>query len=63
MSLLPKALGVRRYDAAADVLGKGLEYCSDHGFELLGLYLLSLRARLYLDQGRWHGRQRRLTWS
>ena len=53
MSLLRKALDVRRYDVAADQLAKGLEYCSDHGLELFRLYLLSHRARLYLAQGRW----------
>ena len=53
VSLLRKALDVRRYDVAADQLVKGLEYCSDHGLELFRHYLLSHRARLYLAQGRW----------
>jgi DNA-binding CsgD family transcriptional regulator/tetratricopeptide (TPR) repeat protein len=53
LNLVGVALGVRRYDVAVNGLAKGLEYCSDHGFELLRLYLLSARARLYLDQGRW----------
>ncbi len=49
--LVGAALGVRRYDVAADRLAKGLEYCSDHGLELFRLYLLSYRARLYLAPG------------
>ena len=53
VSLLRKALDVRRYDVAAGQLATGLEYCSDHGLELFRLYLLSFRARLYLAQGRW----------
>ena len=53
VTLLRKALDVRRYDVAAGQLAKGLEYCSDHGLELSLLYLLSNRARLYLAQGRW----------
>ena len=52
--LFDAALGARRYDVATeDRLAQGLEYCSDHGLELFRLYLLSYRARLYLDQGRW----------
>ena len=51
--LLPSALGARGCDVAEDRLAQGLEYCSDHGLELFRLYLLSGRARLYLDQGRW----------
>ena len=51
--LVQGALDVRRYDVAADSLAKGLEYCSDHGIELHRHYLLSYRARLQLDQGRW----------
>ena len=51
--LVQGALDVRRYDVAADGLAKGLEYCSDHGIELHRHYLLSYRARLQLDQGRW----------
>ncbi|HXW81758.1 MAG TPA: AAA family ATPase [Acidimicrobiales bacterium] len=47
------ALRARRYDVAADRLAQGLEYCSEHGLELFRLYLLSYRARFYLDQGRW----------
>jgi DNA-binding CsgD family transcriptional regulator/tetratricopeptide (TPR) repeat protein len=51
--LFGAALGARRYNVAEDRLAKGVEYCSDHGLELFRLYLLSHRARLYLDQGRW----------
>ena len=51
--LIGAALGARRYNVAEDRLAKGVEYCSDHGLELFRLYLLSHRARLYLDQGRW----------
>jgi DNA-binding CsgD family transcriptional regulator/tetratricopeptide (TPR) repeat protein len=51
--LLRNALDMRRYDVVADRLATGLEYCTDHGLELAGLYLLSYRAQLYLAQGRW----------
>jgi ATP/maltotriose-dependent transcriptional regulator MalT len=51
--LVSTALSVRRYDLAAHHLARGLEYCSDHGLELFRFYLLSFRARLCLEQGRW----------
>jgi DNA-binding CsgD family transcriptional regulator len=31
----------------------GMAYCSERGFELFRFYLLSFRARLELDEGRW----------
>ncbi len=37
----------RRYAEA------GIAYCSERGFELFRFYLLSFRARLELDEGRW----------
>jgi DNA-binding CsgD family transcriptional regulator len=53
VGLVDTAVSRRRVDLAARQLAKGLEYCSDHGFELNRLYLLSFRARLYLAQARW----------
>jgi DNA-binding CsgD family transcriptional regulator len=52
-SLVATALSVRRYDLAARHLATGMEYCGDHGLELVRLYLLAHQARLHLDQGRW----------
>jgi DNA-binding CsgD family transcriptional regulator len=43
----------RSHDATDRALDAGLEYCSEHGLELWRLYLLALRARSQLDQGRW----------
>jgi len=53
LSLVTTALSMHQGDLAARQLARGLEYCSDHGLELFRLYLLSYRARLYLDQARW----------
>jgi len=39
--------------ALIERLDAGLEYCTEHGLELWGLYLLAYRARAELDQGRW----------
>ncbi|MDX6228094.1 MAG: hypothetical protein QOI76_1484 [Frankiales bacterium] len=46
-------MGRRRYDLAARYIRLGLEHCSEHGLELYRLYLLTHRARLLLEQGRW----------
>jgi DNA-binding CsgD family transcriptional regulator/tetratricopeptide (TPR) repeat protein len=43
----------RRHSAATRHLEAGIAYCSERGLELFRLYLLALRARLELDQGRW----------
>jgi DNA-binding CsgD family transcriptional regulator/tetratricopeptide (TPR) repeat protein len=53
LDLVLAALDVRLYDVAAVHLAAGLEYCSDHGLELVRFYLLSFWARLNLAQGRW----------
>jgi DNA-binding CsgD family transcriptional regulator/tetratricopeptide (TPR) repeat protein len=39
--------------AATRYLDDGIAYCSERGFELFRLYLLTFRARLELNQGRW----------
>jgi DNA-binding CsgD family transcriptional regulator/tetratricopeptide (TPR) repeat protein len=38
---------------AARYLDDGIAYCSERGYELFRLYLLTSRARLELNQGRW----------
>jgi len=43
----------RNHRATEPALDAGLEHCSEHGLELWRLYLLALRARSRLDQGRW----------
>jgi DNA-binding CsgD family transcriptional regulator len=47
------AVGNRRHDLAGRYVDLGVAYATDHGQELLRLYLLSSRARLELDEGRW----------
>ncbi len=39
--------------AASRYLDDGIAYCSERGFELYRLYLLTIRARHELNQGRW----------
>ena len=41
------------YAAANRYLHDGLDYCGERGYELFRLYLLAIRARFELDQGRW----------
>ncbi|MGH3133913.1 MAG: ATP-binding protein [Gaiellaceae bacterium] len=43
----------RAFDLARDYLEAGFERCKRHNVEIMELYLLFLRARLELDQGRW----------
>jgi DNA-binding CsgD family transcriptional regulator/tetratricopeptide (TPR) repeat protein len=47
------AIRLRSHALADRYLDAGLEYCSDRGLELFRLYLLAIRSRLELDQGRW----------
>jgi hypothetical protein len=42
---------------AARYLDDGIAYCSERGYELFRLYLLTFRARLELNQGRWRRRR------
>jgi DNA-binding CsgD family transcriptional regulator/tetratricopeptide (TPR) repeat protein len=46
-------IGERRYHLVTRHVQAGLDYCSDRGLERDRLYLLGIRARLELDQGRW----------
>jgi DNA-binding CsgD family transcriptional regulator/tetratricopeptide (TPR) repeat protein len=48
-------LGVesRRHELAEAVVSSGVAFCSERGLELFRLYLLAMRARLELEQGRW----------
>lgn len=42
----------RRYDLL-DRVESGIEWCNEHGLDLWRLYLLTYRARIDLDRGRW----------
>ena len=46
-------VGDHRYREAQSYVDEGLAYCNELGIELHRLYLLAIRARLELDQGRW----------
>jgi DNA-binding CsgD family transcriptional regulator/tetratricopeptide (TPR) repeat protein len=46
-------IGERRYHLVTRHVQAGLDYCSDRGLERDRLYLLGIRARFELDQGRW----------
>ena len=43
----------RVFDEAEEYLDEGIAYCEEHDIAGYGLYLLSWRARLAVDQGRW----------
>jgi DNA-binding CsgD family transcriptional regulator len=43
----------RRFDTTDAYLGPGLEYCRERGLDTWRVYLLSSRARIELDRGRW----------
>ena len=47
------AVEEHRHAAAGRYLDEGIAYCSERGFELYRLYLLTFRARHELNQGRW----------
>jgi DNA-binding CsgD family transcriptional regulator/tetratricopeptide (TPR) repeat protein len=51
--LAATTVDTRRHALATRYVQAGLDHCSDRGLELFRLYLLSFRARLELDQGRW----------
>jgi DNA-binding CsgD family transcriptional regulator/tetratricopeptide (TPR) repeat protein len=51
--MVEAAMTTHRYDLAGRYIDEGLAYCNEGGLELTRLYLLSYRARLALDQGRW----------
>jgi DNA-binding CsgD family transcriptional regulator len=53
LDLAGAAVGTRSHARATHYLTRALDYCGDHGLELYRLYLLELRARSLLDQGRW----------
>jgi DNA-binding CsgD family transcriptional regulator/tetratricopeptide (TPR) repeat protein len=53
MLLVALAVGSHHHSVANTYVGPGIAYCSERGFELMGLYLLAHRARLELDEGRW----------
>jgi DNA-binding CsgD family transcriptional regulator/tetratricopeptide (TPR) repeat protein len=47
------AVEAHLHTAATRYLDEGIAYCSERGFELFRLYLLTFRALLELNQGRW----------
>ena len=51
--VMDHGISARRYDLAAHAFESGIEYCSDHGLELLRHYLLAYQARLSLCRGQW----------
>ena len=51
--LVDSELSAFCYEDAAAHLAQGLEYCNERGLELFRLYLLSFRARLCLERGKW----------
>lgn len=53
LSFLAAAVETRTYTLTDRHLATALEYCSEHGLELHRLYLLTYRARIALDTGRW----------
>ena len=61
LSLAWCAFALRDYDAADRYLEAGMRFTTDRGLELHRLYLLSYRARLELDRGRWERRRLRRT--
>ncbi len=48
------AVRLRSYPSAKRHLAAGLEYCTEHGVEVYGLYAVAWRARLELEQGSWN---------
>jgi DNA-binding CsgD family transcriptional regulator len=53
VSLVAIAVEEHNHSAAARYLDEGLAYCSERGFELYRLYLLTFRAWFELNRGRW----------
>jgi DNA-binding CsgD family transcriptional regulator len=53
LSLVYWPIRQRHFELARRYLEAGLEYCEEHGVDLWRLMLLSCRARLELDEGRW----------
>jgi DNA-binding CsgD family transcriptional regulator/tetratricopeptide (TPR) repeat protein len=51
--LVRVALHHRSYALVNRYLEAGLEQCTEHGFDMMRLYLLAYRARTELDQARW----------
>jgi DNA-binding CsgD family transcriptional regulator/tetratricopeptide (TPR) repeat protein len=47
------AIRHRAYELARHYIDAGLEYCNEHNLDLYRRYMLALRARAGLDQGRW----------
>ena len=43
----------RMYDDLFELIGRGVDFCFEHGLELWRMWLLSSLARAYLDRGDW----------
>ena len=52
-SLVMTPVRYRRFEHVEDRIEEGLEYCSEHGLDTWRSYLLTCRARMQLDTGRW----------
>ena len=52
-SLASASVIQRVFDEGEEFLDEGIAYCEEHDIADYGLYLLSWRARLAVDQGRW----------
>lgn len=47
------AVDTRAYDGFFELIGRGSEYCDQHGLELWRMWLLCSQARALLDRGDW----------
>jgi ATP/maltotriose-dependent transcriptional regulator MalT len=52
LGLADAAVRHRLYNLAEEYIDRGVTYCSEHGIDIYGMYLLALRARVELDRGR-----------
>lgn len=51
LNLADAAVQTRFYDDLLEFIGRGTEYCSQHGLELWRMWLLTSEARAHLDRG------------
>jgi DNA-binding CsgD family transcriptional regulator len=47
------AAQAREYEGLPALIGRGIEYCDQHGLELWRMWLLTSQARMLLDRGDW----------
>ncbi|HKC19019.1 MAG TPA: LuxR C-terminal-related transcriptional regulator, partial [Candidatus Dormibacteraeota bacterium] len=51
LNLAESEVLTRSYDGLLELIGRGTEYCSQHGLELWRMWLLTSEARTHLDRG------------